>query len=807
MSTRYPAHIRNTEDGGQQIQYVEEHCRAVASYAAQNVKGSKLENTAYLAGLVHDSGKFSQAYRDYLVKAVNNQPVRRGSVNHTFAGVRFVMEQYHQGKTEYENLTGEMIAYAAGSHHGLFDCIDEEKKNGFIHRVKKEGIYYEEAIQNYLDFCADKTELDVRFHAAEKEVEAMVMKIANLVTREDEQADTEMLFHVGVLARLLVSAVIDGDRKDTAEFMNDTSFPPERTEEACRKLWGDCLKRMEEKLEQFSADTKLNRARREISDQCRKAAENQPGIYRLNVPTGAGKTLSALRFALAHGAKYGKQRIIFTSPLLSILDQNAQVVRDYVQDDSLILEHHSNVVKTDEEQEELDKMELLMETWEAPIIITTLVQLLNTMFSGKTSSIRRFHSLQDAIIVIDEIQTVPIKMLSIFHLMLNFLVDVCGTTVVLCSATQPCMEALDYPLREPIFDMVPYDKALWQIFKRTEIVFMGNKSLNELAEFIKTEMEETDSLLVICNKKTESEYLHETLKDMEITLFHLSAAMCMEHRKNVLEDMITMLNKKNGNKILCISTQVIEAGVDISFQRVIRLSAGMDSVVQAAGRCNRNGEAGEGMVEPVYLISCKGENLTHLPEIQDGKDATESLLEQFSRCPECFQNDLSSEEAISSYYKKLYKQMPSGKADYSVNYGGRAIRLLDLLSVNWEYADEWAEQAEEFTLRQAFKLAGKQCKVFEEDTVDVIVSYGEGANIVADLCCEKAKQDFGFVKETLERAKPYTVSLYQYQIRQLNGEGVLHELPWGVCWLDGHYNEETGFTMKENEMDFLEVRE
>lgn len=212
---------------------------------------------------------------------------------------------------------------------------------------------------------------------------------------------------------------------------------------------------METKLDQFPQDSPIDRARRAISDQCRQAAQQPGGVFRLNVPTGGGKTLSSLRFALAHARRHRKQRIIFTSPLLSILEQNAAVIRAYIQDDSLILEHHSNLVRTAEDGQKLDERELLTETWESPIILTTLVQLLNTLFSGKTTAIRRFHSLCGSVIVIDEVQTVPSKMLSLFSLAVNFLAEICGATVVLCPPPSPVPSRLSTRSMAPFLILSP----------------------------------------------------------------------------------------------------------------------------------------------------------------------------------------------------------------------------------------------------------------------------------------------------------------------------------------------------------------
>ena len=285
-------------------------------------------------------------------------------------------------------------------------------------------------------------------------------------------AYAEIQFYYGLLARLVLSAVMDGDRQDTAEYMEDNPYPVQRTGEERREMWQDCLAFLEEKLEQFPQDAPIQRARRAISDRCADCAEKPGGVLRLNVPTGGGKTLSALRYALAHAAKWNKSRIILTSSLLSILDQNAAVIRGALPDQSLILEHHSDVVRT-KELERQPEWEMLCEQWSAPIVVTTLVQLLNTLFSGKTACIRRFQALADSIIVIDEVQTVPAHLLTLFNLAVNFLSAVCHATVVLCSATQPELERADHPICCAPAEMVPYDAGLWKPFDRTEIRYAG----------------------------------------------------------------------------------------------------------------------------------------------------------------------------------------------------------------------------------------------------------------------------------------------------------------------------------------------
>ena len=374
----FPAHIREGKQSGKkeaEIQTVQAHCRGTARYASDCLRSVNLSNAAYLAGLVHDCGKFTDQFSEYIWKAFREEPVRKGAVNHTFAGVRLLLERFHGPScTEYGDMTAELLAYAVGAHHGQFDCINEKGESGFLHRLEAENIGSETARENFLRQCASWPELEELFRKANGEL----LPIYERLSQQEEQ----QMFGLSQLARLLLSAVIEGDRRDTAEFMDGIQTPGVKTDET---FWKKHLEQMESRLSGFSRDRPIQAARCQISDQCRRAAERPAGVYRLNVPTGGGKTLSALRFALAHAEKWEKKRIIFVTPLLTILEQNAAVIRNFIGDDSIILEHHSNVLPAEENPEALDLRELAANSWDAPVIITTLVQLLNTMFLGMES--------------------------------------------------------------------------------------------------------------------------------------------------------------------------------------------------------------------------------------------------------------------------------------------------------------------------------------------------------------------------------------------------------------------------------------
>ena len=792
----FPAHTRE-ENGHLQIQSVKEHNYETAYYAEKALKKIDLGNAAYLAGLVHDGGKMKREFRDYIL--FHNKP--EGSVNHTFFGTRYLLELFHtqnEGKVRFEDISSEILAYAAGAHHGLFDCINSLKRNGFTRRINQPDIYYEEAKSNFDQECVKEATTRNLFENANKQLIEVMKKCNKMASRNRSEKD-ELNFYLGLLTRLILSAVIEGDRQSTIQFI----YPSiqQITDDQYTPDWQKCLSQINNILNSYPGDTDIQKTRKLFSEICYEAGKRKPGIYRLYLPTGAGKTLSSLRYAVSHASFYKKKRIIFTSPLLSIIDQNALVIKNIVGDTIRVLEHHSNVLREENSTEDSDELtSLIMDNWNCPIIITTFVQLLNTFFGGKTSQIRRFNALSDSIIVIDEVQTLPVKMLSMFYLCLNFLSEVCGTTVILCSATQPCRENVRHPLLREAEDIVPMKDEYLKPFKRNAIINLGKRKLEEIPALILSEYNEVRSLLVVCNKREEASFLVEELIEKGISVFHLSAAMCIQHRRDVVTEIQQCL--KQHRKIICVSTQVIEAGVDISFERVIRFQAGMDSIVQSAGRCNRNGEL-KGVAQ-VGIINCIDENLSRLSDIRDAKNATEELLAEYDLDPDAFDNDLGSDKSITYYYQTLYRNMKEKAQDYSIQKG---ITLFDLLSTNRAYADTDAEQNDLFYMKQAFAEANKAFEVFDEDTETILVPYAAGEKYIEQLCGSEAADDPLIAQKLLEECKAYTVSVYRYQFRRLLQEnGVYTSLKNRIYILRKEfYDEVKGITIQENKLDFLEV--
>ena len=790
----YLAHIKYDDNGNVIEQTLKDHCVQTAKYTGKCLENIGLQNTGYLIGLLHDAGKCKDEFQNYMINNVG----ARGSVNHTFAGVKMILEHFHNS-IDNNNVNSEMIAYAIGSHHGLFDCVDYDGKSGFAYRVDKKEIFYEESKNNFLKEICDWREIERYFKLSSDELNLLYEKIEALYYKNKKQKTEnsdqfELLFYLSLLQRMLVSSVIEGDRRDPAEFFGEEY----KNIDLLNNInWQECLLNVETELSKFdSSNSEINIARAKFSDLCKQFSFNKTGVYRLNLPTGSGKTLSSLRFALSHLINNDKKRIFFINPLLSILEQNAEIIKKFVGSTSIVLEHHSDSMDLDNDANELNIKELAIENWDYPIIITTLVQFLNTLFSGKTTSIRRFNSLIDSVIVIDEVQTVPNNMLSLFNLAVNFLSKICNATFVLCSATQPCLENVQHSLiyDNPI-DIVPYDKELWEIFDRTIIKDDGSLTMNEIIALSKNIYDESENLLIICNKRQEARRIFSELDAEYDCVYHLSASMCMKHRKDILYEVKDKL--KRGIKIVCVSTQVIEAGVDISFDTVIRFTAGMDSVVQAAGRCNRNREKTCG---EVHIVECCDEKLSMLKEIQYGKDITIKLLNYYENNCELLKNNLMSDKSIEWYYSKLFETQNSmiGYHDYFIKHYNSSV--YKMLSGNIDFKTNCNY---EYYLSNAMKTAGDNFTVFDNETHSLVVEYNEESKAMIDeLKNNENILDPVYLKKWMKKIKPYTVSIYSYQKDKLS------EAIYDVCGISilnlNYYDKNIGINF-EKDNNFLEV--
>lgn len=802
ISLELYAHI--AIDGDKKIyQTCKEHLENTAYYMKKNLRCIGLGAIGKLIGLIHDMGKLRKLFCVYIIKATNNESVVRGSVNHSSAGCIFILEWFKGSKDIYENALSELVAYVVASHHGLNNCLDEEGKSCFERRMNgKDEIDYDECINNFFNEVIGKEEFEMIVVEALSEL--------TIVLNRMFKNNTSLNYNMGMLARLLLSALVDADRQDTQEFMTQSKKENDYdlVNRDYYKFWDRQLICLEDNLSKINenkekSDKPINVARRYISESCADKALEPSGLYRLDVPTGGGKTLASLRYALRHAKEYSKKRIIFVIPLLTIIDQNSKVIKDNIENEEYVLEHHSNVIMDEKSKDELDMYELLSDNWNSPIIITTMVQFLDTLFSGKMSCVRRMQALMDSVIVIDEVQSIPQKILGMFSYAMNFLKDYCNCSIVLSSATQPALDKINHGMHySENVDVVKKNKKLYQAFNRTKVISKITKygiSIEELADFSSTLISDKQSLLVICNTKKSAmkllKYL-DLLKDKDTLIYHLSAAMCQKHREDVVDEMSKELDKKT-KKVICVATQVIEAGVDISFECVIRVLAGIDSISQSAGRCNRNFDYDK--ICEVYIVNLKSdeENLTFLNEIKTAQDIALSLLDEFMQNPEEFENDILCQKSIEWYYSKMYREGNEvSKYDYYVKKINDT--LFRLLSENKKRRDinlnnkKWHKQV----LNQSFKDAGKLFTVFNENQIDVIVPYNdEAVNIIADLNSERGINELDFFKKCIQKAKKYTIHIFEHERKKLDDMGMIHEYKEGIFYsLDKQcYNHTCGF--------------
>lgn len=770
------AHIRENNDEIFEEQSVQEHCSAAAELAKEFGAVCKMKYLAELAGKLHDIGKLSREFNDYIHGEVN---AARGSIEHAFAGARFIFE-YAKTRSDVpmaEN-TAALIGRVIISHHGIHDWLKEDGANYFS---KKIGVCqnYDEILSNICEVIAPE-ELDELFEKSAEEYAAIYNKVKEL----SDGDKVRLTFYLGMVERLLQSQLIDADRINTAEFMDGKRL---RLSYDVQNVWNGMAENISQKNIKFKKLTgRISLLRMDISDRCAAFAEKKRGICRLSVPVGGGKTISSLRFAVEQCKRFGMERIIYVAPYMSIIEQNSDEIRYIVGDDSLFLEHHSNIVSkldddTEGSDEKLKEYELRTDLWDSPVIATTFVQFLNTLFLSKKTSVRRMHRLANSVIIIDEVQAVPIKCIALFDLAVNFLSRFCGSTVVLCTATQPTLDDVKYGIsfddEESMTGNLTED---FKAFERTKLVSAIRKqkySLDEAADFCAEKFSENGNVLMIVNTKHAAAEIFQRLGEMKLEyngeqaeLVHLSTNMCAAHREDAINRVKSLLNIEK--PVICVTTQLIEAGVDISFNCVIRSLAGLDSAAQAAGRCNRHGDSS---IKPVYIINIdpKDEKSGSIREIKQGAIITNQLA---LVAPQ----RLSDIDVMKAYFKRYYSAFAK-ELTYKAKDGSAASDLLDMLSLDsirrpfckkLDYKDQWQAF-------QAFASAGRSFKVIDESTVAVIVPYNdEAVKIISALSKDNS---IGEEIKLLRKAQRYTVSCRKTffsklcesnSITELNGKGI-----------------------------------
>lgn len=798
---RYIARIR-ISDGARQGVF--EHCDRAASLASAAGAEYGIGHLAGLTAKLHDCGKNTDAFLTYLTAAAAGMPVQRGSVTHAVHGAALV-RALAEGGDPCTQLAQELCGSAIISHHGLRDCITEEGANSFTEAVGRIAQSYEDV--RAIVTCHYGTEqLRTELCAARGDAAAKLSEIFAFQQANSGQGDDVPSFQLAMFTRLLASLLIDADHTDSACFEDRRApfVPPAATER--RAHWARLRAHCEAYLGAMQSKqnpSPLDQYRREISDCCAAFDGGASGVFRLIVPCGAGKTLSALRYALKAAEQYGKQHIFYIAPFHSILEQNAAELRRAVGSEEDVLEHHSNIVFEDEYSEQEQRYLHFTENWvQSPIVATTAVQFLNTLFDGKTSSVRRMQALGNSIIILDEVQALPIKVLCLFNLAMNFLAYFCKSTVVLCSATQPLLDRLSYPLCAPK-NMLPEEERYAEAFRRVEIVdhvCEGARSYAEAASFVLEQARDVRSLLVVVNTKRCARTLFSELstltaqEDAPYELIHLSTNLYPAHRSEVLKKLKeTLGDRKADAKVICVSTSLIEAGVDISFSRVIRSLAGLDSIVQAAGRCNRNRETDVGLVSVIEIRDEAVGSMGSFPAMQD---ACRRVLHDI-RTSQNGGFGALSKAAMDRYYTYFYenRQYNLQKQMLFPLKDNPERTLIDLLTTNRTAAQRYTEKTGEEPplLRQAFRQAGKEFAVIEDmGRIDVVVTNEDAATLA--LKALEAAHTNAERQKTLRRLQQYIVQVNETDLRKLNGAVHLHEETGVYTLAPEYYHPEFGLS-------------
>ena len=704
----------------QDWQLLSVHLQNVADIASDFADTFHASDIAYAGGLLHDVGKYSVDFQRRLEGA-------RIRVDHSTAGAR-------EARAFYPKQFSRILEYIITGHHG-----------GLLNYGSSESGLEERLGNRFLpDYSAYRDEIQAPDLAGFRPTVRPVQKRAG--------------FTIAFYTRMLYSCLVDADSLDAEAFSDPAAASVRRRYESFETLSRKFDEHMVTLLS-GAEETPINRQRRGIYEQCREMAALPQQMFTLTVPTGGGKTLSSMAFALEHVQRHGLERIFYVIPYTSIIEQNAAVFRKIFGSRN-VLEHHSNFdpsTVSDDDVESLEQyLKLSAENWDVPITVTTNVQFFESLFSNKRSRCRKIHNLSRSVIILDEAQMLPTNYLRPCLQALSELVRNYGSTVVICTATQPKLgELLDESLRPIEIMRSPGD--LYKMFQRVNVHDLGPLSDEELT----TGLQGHRQVLCIVNTRAHAQHLHTALSEHG-RCYHLSARMCPAHRRKQLKEIKDLL--KEGADCRVVSTQLIEAGVDIDFPVVYRAMAGIDSVAQAAGRCNREGKAVRG---EVYVFRST--------EKYGQATSWQRLTAEIGRMVMDTYDDPLSLPAVESYFRKLYSYKGDGGLDreeilpsFERGAGDLAFPFED---ISWKFS------------------------IIEQGTKDLIVPYGEeGRRLVDELRTSESPWKYA------RRLQGYTINIYPNEFKELEraGEIDLFGDRFYVINDMSKYSEETGLINRKS---------
>ena len=739
---------------------LQHHLRDVAELAGRFASAFNAGDWASLLGWWHDVGKYSAQFQAYL-KFENGLEVDpseyAGRVDHATAGAQHAVEIFPR--------EGRILAYCIAGHHaGLADALSRSGSSGLADRLQKQIPDFSKTPEEIL---ASRT-------------------LGNPALSFQHGCHKRAAFQLSLFTRMLFSCLVDADWLATEAFMS-----PDRKVQRPTNL--PTLMEMRTTLDQHlaalktSAETTVGKARTEVLSACRSMAVQQPGLFSLTVPTGGGKTLSSLAFALKHAEANDLSRVIYAIPFTSIIEQTASVFRDVFRElpDGAVLEHHSSV---DPDRRTMTSR-LASENWDAPLVVTTNVQLFESLYAAKTSRCRKLHRICNSVIILDEAQSIPVELLEPTLAIIRELVADYGCTVVLCTATQPAIlkrEGFEIGL-ENVTEIVPQPERLYETMKRVSVRSIGPQSDDEIVE----RLAEHEQFLCIVNTRPHASRLYQALSltrgrrpgrhvddsynslvcDHWVNeLFHLSTFMCGQHRHDTLQTIRQRLYDNQPCQV--ISTQLIEAGVDVDFPIVFRALTGVDSIAQAAGRCNREGKqpAGEVVVFEPTEIQLRG----YLKSVADS--AAELIAGQ-----DHSNLDLLDLDIVQQYFQLHYHK----------HRGGNSFK-----NDGWDKRDVMScFPAPMSRMHFNFRTAAERFRWIEDTSETVFVPYEDGAGLIDRLReIDGSPQHTSELRKLLRRLQRYSVGLYTNVFNAMVGTDIeILESGYAVLVNPTCYEKNVGF--------------
>ncbi len=694
--------------------YLSDHLNDVAYLTEEFAGVFGNSDLGYVVGLLHDIGKADPGFQSYLKAQAQGR--YSPSVPHAWGGAALA----YVGK---QSLPWRELCLAIAGHHS---GLDEPGmlSNRLVARINQNPDLVR-LFQNTLSHVIPETRSGLAVSV--------------------ESAPNSMKQELNI--RMLFSALVDADRLDTERHFEPTKFElRQKWQDDMYLLWERFETNQNELLNTADSTKIVNRVRNEVYESCLQAAEGPKGIYRLTVPTGGGKTRSALAFGIRHALANGLRRIVVAIPYTSIIDQTAKVYREILGEDA-VLEHHSQV---DYLRDELAgnhmstfRYELAEENWDAPVIVTTNVQLFESLFSNRPSKCRKIHNLANSVIILDEVQTLPTEILRPTLDVLRALIEDYGVSVVFCTATQPALQTtpfLDELKSVDAREIVPNYPEHFEVLRRVDYeVRSEEESLASIAEEIRSEPQ----VLVILNTRREALELFSKVNEGEDT-FHLSTFLCGAHRRKLIGEISNRI--KNVDPVRVISTQVVEAGVDLDFPVVYRALGPLDRIVQAAGRCNREGKIDSGKVvvfRPEGLKSPRGPYAA-------GIEKTRLLLERYP--PEKLHDPAVHEE----YFQSLYYDLELDK--YNI---------------------------QDFRQELNYPEVANRYRLIAQDTVPVVVPYEDSFTLLEQWVNYPSR-------EVWRRLQLYVVNLFRHEALGLEREKWLLKVAEELYRWEGGYDSRKG---------------